>query len=80
MVEALACGTPVVALRRGSVPEIVIDGQTGFVCDDASELPDRIRSIGEIQPRECRRHAKDSFDVGVMVEGYERLFNDLVGA
>ena len=51
MIEAMACGTPVVAFRRGSVPEVVVDGVTGVICDDAAELPDAIgRPDGSCPP------------------------------
>jgi glycosyltransferase involved in cell wall biosynthesis len=50
MVEAMACGTPVVALRRGAVPEVVADGVTGIVCDDPADLPAAIGRAGELRP------------------------------
>jgi glycosyltransferase involved in cell wall biosynthesis len=74
MVEALACGTPVVALRRGSVDEVVTDGVTGFIRDDASELADAIRALDTIDPVACRRDAERRFDDGVMVRRYESAY------
>ena len=50
MIEAMACGTPVVALGRGSVPEVVVDGVTGMICDDATELPAAIRAARRLCP------------------------------
>jgi glycosyltransferase involved in cell wall biosynthesis len=73
MCEAMACGTPVVALEGGSVPEIVIDGVTGFVCRSESQLVDRIKAAGDIDPAKCREHARQ-FDVEPMVEGYEAIY------
>src|SRR6266496_5477251 len=70
MVEAMACGTPVVALRGGSVPEVVEDGVTGIICHRADELPDAIRRVDELDPKACRRRVFDCFDVADMVEGY----------
>ena len=55
MVEAMACGTPVVALRRGAVPEVVADGVTGIVCNDPADLPAAIGRAGELRPADCRR-------------------------
>ncbi len=78
MVEALACGTPVVALREGSVPEIVVDGVTGFVCDSPDELSDAIARVSDVQPKECRRHAQDNFSVPVMVSGYEAVYEKVL--
>ena len=58
MIESLAAGTPVIALRRGSVPEVIVDGVTGFICDDVDEMAQAAERIGEIDPEECRRHAE----------------------
>jgi glycosyltransferase involved in cell wall biosynthesis len=74
MVEAMACGTPVVALRGGSVPEVVEDGVTGFICDDVEELPWAIVKVDELEPKLCRRHVADHFDVSNMVDGYEAVY------
>lgn len=74
MVEAMACGTPVVALRAGSVPEVVADGVTGFICDEARELPAAINRVGELDPKACRQWVFDRFDVPDMVEGYEAAY------
>jgi glycosyltransferase involved in cell wall biosynthesis len=79
MVEAMACGTPVVALRRGSVPEVVIDGVTGFVRDRVEELAGAVERAGALDPRACRRHAAERFDVPVMVSGYEAAYRRLAG-
>jgi len=74
MVEASACGTPVVAIRNGSVPEVVADGRTGVVVDDPSELPEAIRWSRGIDPAECRARAKRMFDTEAMVAGYEQVY------
>ena len=78
MVEAMACGTPVVALGRGSVPEVVIDGETGFVRDDVSELAEAITRVDELDPQACRDHAKRRFDIDAMVSGYEEIYRSLL--
>ena len=74
MVEALACGTPVVGLRRGSVPEIVRHGLTGILCDDLAELPDALLAVTRIDPAECRADALRRFDASVMTSGYEAAY------
>jgi glycosyltransferase involved in cell wall biosynthesis len=74
MIESMACGTPVVALRRGSVPEVVVDGVTGFVRDHVTELPAAIDLVGELDAAACRRHVERYFDVSVMTSGYERVY------
>jgi glycosyltransferase involved in cell wall biosynthesis len=78
MIEAMACGTPVVALRRGSVPEIVVPDVTGFVCDAPAELPAAINEAGRLDAADCRRHVARHFDVAVMAAGYERVYAELV--
>jgi glycosyltransferase involved in cell wall biosynthesis len=74
MIEAMACGTPVVALNRGSVPEVVADGATGFVRDDPADLPAAIGQASDIDSAACRRHVEQHFDVAVMAAGYERVY------
>lgn len=80
MVEALACGTPVVALRRGSVPEIVIDGVTGFIRDDLEDLAAALADVDDLDPAECRRDAERRFDLPVMTERYEQVYRQVAGA
>jgi glycosyltransferase involved in cell wall biosynthesis len=74
LIEALACGTPVVALRRGSVPEILVDGVTGFVRDEPHELLEAIQRVETIDPLACRRHVERHFTVEHMVSGYEEVY------
>ncbi len=78
MVEAMACGTPVVALRAGSVPEVVEDGVTGFVCDDPADLPAAIARVDELEPKACRQRVADHFDVPQMAAGYEAVFRQVL--
>ena len=63
-----------VAFRRGSVPEVVVDGVTGVICDDATELLDAIRAARRLVPADCREHVRRRFDVETMVTGYEQLY------
>lgn len=78
MVEAMACGTPVVATRRGSVPEVVDHGRTGIVVDEIDEIPRAIGLATELDPRECRSWAEERFDLPVMARGYERIYLDVL--
>jgi glycosyltransferase involved in cell wall biosynthesis len=80
MVEALACGTPVVALRHGAVEELLRDGVTGVVVDKDGELPDAILASSGLSPRTCRRDAEDRFDVSGMAVGYEQLYRSVLAA
>jgi len=74
MIEAMACGTPVVALRRGSVPEVVVDGVTGVICDRPEQLPDAIHAARRLNPAACREHVRACFDVASMARGYESIY------
>lgn len=80
MVEAMACGTPVVATRRGSVPEVVEDGRTGIVVDDEDDLVDAIRRAELLKPADCRASVEQRFSPRVMAEGYERMYRAVLGA
>jgi glycosyltransferase involved in cell wall biosynthesis len=74
MTEAMACGTPVVAWRNGSVPEVVDDGVTGFVVDSMDELVRAIGRVGELDPRAARARVEERFSAAAMVTGYERAY------
>ncbi len=74
MIEAMACGTPVVARPCGSVPEVVVDGRTGFLASTLVELADAVKRIDEIDRAECRRHVETHFSVGRMAEDYEAVY------
>jgi glycosyltransferase involved in cell wall biosynthesis len=74
MIEAMACGTPVVALRRGSVPEIVRHGLTGFVMEQPDQLASAIEVAGELDRNDCRAHVEAHFDAPAMVAGYEAVY------
>jgi glycosyltransferase involved in cell wall biosynthesis len=78
MIEAMACGTPVVALRRGSVPEVVLDGVTGLVRDDPADLAAALHSVTDLDPRACRHRAETEFDLPVMVSRYEAVYRRLL--
>jgi glycosyltransferase involved in cell wall biosynthesis len=77
MIEAMATGTPVIALRNGSVPEIVEHGRTGFVCDTFNEFVAAIGHIAEIDPAYCRHVVEDRFAVDRMIADYEAIFTRL---
>ena len=76
MIESLAAGTPVIALRRGSVPEILEDGVTGFIRDDLDGLVEAVGRIGEIDPADCRT-AAGRFSATRMADRYVSVFDGL---
>jgi glycosyltransferase involved in cell wall biosynthesis len=74
MIEAMASGTPVVALRRGSVPEVVRHGATGWICDSPDELPAALQRVGELDPDTCVEQVQSAFSAGLMARRYERAY------
>lgn len=78
MVEALACGTPVIALRDGSVPEVIDDGVTGFVCSDEEEMVSAVGRLAELDRARCRAEAERRFSPTAMASAYEALYDRLL--
>jgi glycosyltransferase involved in cell wall biosynthesis len=78
VVESMACGTPVVAFRRGSMPEVVDEGVTGFVVDTAAEAVEAVNRIADIDRGGCRTHARRRFGADRMVSDYLRVYRSLV--
>ena len=74
MVESMACGTPVIATGKGSVPELIVDGKTGFIVQSVDEAIDKVKDIDRITRRDCRSRAH-LFDVDHMVEGYIKVYD-----
>jgi glycosyltransferase involved in cell wall biosynthesis len=79
MIESFACGTPVVAYRRGSVPEVIEDGVTGFVVSNLSEAVAAVKRVGDIDRSACRRCFEERFTVSRMAADYVRLYRDIAG-
>lgn len=78
--EALACGTPVIAFPSGALPEIVEHGRTGFLAQDEREMAEAIASVQTIDPRVCREAAEARFSASQMCEQYLRRYRELIGA
>jgi glycosyltransferase involved in cell wall biosynthesis len=79
MIEALACGTPVIARGCGSVPEVVLDGRTGFVVDTLEDMEAAVKALDRIDRAECRRDVVRRFSVERMVDGYESIYQSVAG-
>jgi glycosyltransferase involved in cell wall biosynthesis len=79
MAEALASGTPVIALRRGSVPEVLDEGVTGFVADDEDGLVRAVSRLSTIDPARCRAAVENRFSASAMAAGYEQAYYGLLG-
>jgi len=74
MAEALACGTPVIGTRRGSVPEVVTEGETGFVCDSVDEMAAAVERIPTLDRGACRRRCEQHFSARAIVDAYVSLY------
>jgi glycosyltransferase involved in cell wall biosynthesis len=70
MIEAMACGTPVLGARMGSIPEIVVDGVTGFLCDSVDDAVAKVPLLTSIDRHACRRHVEAKFTVERMIDRY----------
>lgn len=80
MIEAMACGTPVVAYRNGSVPEIIEDGVTGFVVDHDEAAVDAVRRLDALSRAVCRSRFEQRFTVTQMVNAHEALYTSMLHA
>ena len=79
VVEAMACGTPVVAFNRGSMPELIVHGRTGFLVHDVDEAVRALRSLSEISRRDCRTWVEQRFSQDRMVEDYLGVYQTILG-
>jgi glycosyltransferase involved in cell wall biosynthesis len=74
VIEAMAAGTPVLAYRRGSMPELIKSGETGYLAETEDEMVEMIRQVENLDRAACRKWVKERFSVEQMVDGYERLY------
>lgn len=80
MIEAMACGTPVIAFNKGSIPEVIKHNKTGFVVKNEKEMIEAIKKIDQINRTDCREHIENNFTVEKMVDGYERIYKKIVSS
>lgn len=78
MVEAMACGVPVIAIGRGSVPEVVVDGETGFIVADLDEATAAVQRLDEIDRSAARKHVEDHFSAERMADGYLSVYQEVL--
>lgn len=77
MTEALATGTPVISFRNGAAPEIIVDGECGFIVDNIDQMVDKIKEIDKIDRSKCRARVEEKFTGDKMTEGYINVYNKL---
>ena len=77
MIEAMACGTPVVAFRRGAIPEVVADFSTGYIVDTQDHMIDAVKKINQIDRAACRRHVEEHFTNEKMIESLDTIMSSL---
>ena len=78
VVEAMACGTPVLAINRGSMPEVIDHGVTGFLVKDALEMAEAVYRIGDLERAQCRRWVEERFSVDRMARDYEQVYRRIL--
>ncbi len=79
MVEAMATGTPVLAYRAGSVPEVIVDGVTGFICETLGQMVEAVPRIARISRATCRDHVEKRFSASAMTDAYEEVYERVAG-
>src|SRR4051812_27424291 len=80
MIEAMGCGTPVIAFPEGSAPEVVIHGRSGFLVDDEAEMAAAVDHLDELDPAQCRATVAERYDVDVVTRAYETAYRQVVRA
>ena len=78
MIEAMACGAPVIGRRCGSVPEVLLDGITGAICDDDDALVPALKRLDHYDRTACRAHVEEHFSVARMADDYEAVYQHLI--
>ncbi|MEA5578749.1 glycosyltransferase family 4 protein [Anabaena sp. UHCC 0451] len=78
MVESMAAGTPVIAMRMGSTPEVIADGETGFLCNNTQECIQAINEVDQLNRYACRQYVENHFSVKQMADGYEAVYKQIL--
>jgi glycosyltransferase involved in cell wall biosynthesis len=80
MIEAMACGTPVVAWRQGSVPEVILDGVNGLIVDNLEDALRRMPELDGIRRDDCRKMFEAHFRSQRMADDYLRIYEEVIDA
>ncbi len=78
MIESMACGTPVIGIKRGAVPEVIVHGKTGFIAETEEEMVQAIKRIDEIDPGVCRRYAEENFSRKNLAQNYLAVYEKIL--
>lgn len=78
LIESMACGTPVVAFRQGSIPEVIEHNKTGYVVDTVPEMINAVKNIYKLKRENCRTYALFRFNVKNMTDGYETIYSKIL--
>jgi glycosyltransferase involved in cell wall biosynthesis len=78
LVEAMACGTPVIAFGRGSIPEIIMDGKTGFIVEDVEQAVQAVAKVRSLDRSACREDVEQRFSQTRMVSDYMRVYREIL--
>ncbi|MFM2063256.1 MAG: hypothetical protein RLZZ507_2926 [Cyanobacteriota bacterium] len=78
MVESMAAGTPVIAMRMGSTEEVIADGETGFLCNNTQDCVNAIEKVDRLNRYACRRYVENHFSVKQMTDGYEEVYKQIL--
>ncbi|HUD05295.1 MAG TPA: glycosyltransferase family 4 protein [Candidatus Saccharimonadales bacterium] len=77
-IEAMACGTPVIAQNRGSMPEIIVSGKTGYLCKSVDEMIERLEDIPKLKRLDCRLHIQNNFSAHLMANEYIKAYKKII--
>jgi len=78
MLESLACGTPVIALRKGAAPEVIENKRTGFLVETESEMIEAVKNIDKIKPEDCRNSAREKFSSDIITKKYLNIYKKVL--
>ena len=78
MIEAMACGTPVIAYHHGAVPEVITEGQTGFIAKDLEDAAEAVHRVSELSRAHCRKIFEKRFTVARMARDYVKLYRRMI--
>lgn len=79
VIEAMACGTPVIATPKGALPELIINNATGFFADNPNDAAKKLLAISHISRSRCREHVEKNFSLETMAENYEKAYYKVLG-